>query len=178
MKSSNRPDDLIQIGRIVGAHGIRGAVKVQSFAESLDCYTLPGGLEMIDTAGRRSRCEVLWARAQKNGVRLAIKDVTTRDQAESLVGCELWISRGSLPPLDEDTHYWVDLIGMAVFTTDGQHLGRIADIIATGANDVYVVETPKGYPVQEILLPAIASVVLRVDEAGRKMIVELPEGLI
>lgn len=177
MKSSNRPDDLIQIGRIVGAHGIRGAVRVHSFAESLDCYTL-SGIEIIDTAGRRSRCEVLWAKAHKNGVRLAIKDVTNRDKAESLVGCELWIPRGSLPSLDEDTHYWVDLIGMAVFTTDGQHLGRIADIIATGANDVYVVETPKGYPVQEILLPAIVSVVLRVDEAGRKMIVELPEGLI
>ena len=133
---------------------------------------------MIDTAGRRSRCEVLWIRSQKNGVRVAIKDVTTREQAESLVGCELLISRKSLPPLDENTHYWVDLIGMAVYTTDGQHLGRISDIIATGANDVYVVETRKGYPVEEILLPAIASVVLEVDEAGRKMIVELPEGLI
>jgi 16S rRNA processing protein RimM len=178
LKSSNRSDDFIQIGRIVGAHGIRGAVKVHSYAESLDCYTLSEGLFMMDTAGRRSRCEVLWARSQKNAVRLAIKDVTTRDQAESLVGCELWIPRASLPPLDEDTHYWVDLIGLAVFTTDGEHLGRISDIIATGANDVYVVATPEGYPVKEILLPAIASVVLEVDEAGQRMVVELPEGLI
>ena len=133
---------------------------------------------MIDPDGRLSRCEVLWARSQKKGVRLAFKDVTTRDQAESLVGCELWIPRKSLPPLDEDTHYWVDLIGLAVFTRDGESLGQISDIIATGANDVYVVKTPKGYPVQEILLPAIASVVLEVDEDDRKMIVELPEGLI
>jgi 16S rRNA processing protein RimM len=169
---------LIQVGRIVGAHGIQGAVKVHSYAESVDCYTLPEGLFMIDTAGSRSRCEVLWARSQKNVVRLAIKDVTTRDQAESLAGCELWIPRASLPPLDEDTHYWVDLIGLNVFTKDGEHLGRLSDIIATGANDVYVVTTPEGYPVKEILLPAIASVVLEVDEAGQKMIVELPEGLI
>ena len=133
---------------------------------------------MIDPAGRRSRCEVLWAKPQKNGLRLAIKDVTTRDQAESLAGCELWIPRKRLPPLDEDTHYWVDLIGMSVFTADGEYLGGISDIIATGANDVYVVATPEGYPVEEILLPAIASVVLEVDEAGRKMIVELPEGLL
>ena len=169
---------MIQIGRIVGAHGIRGAVRVHSYAESLDCYTLSEGLFMIDTAGRRSRCEVLWVRAQKNGVRLAIKDVTTRDQAESVVGCVLCIHRSSLPPLDEGTYYWIDLIGMAVFTADGQHLGRISDIIATGANDVYVVETPEGNPVEEILLPAIASVVLQVDEDERKMIVELPEGLV
>jgi 16S rRNA processing protein RimM len=144
----------------------------------MDCYTHPDGLFMIDAAGRRSRCEVLWVRPQKSGLRLAIKDVTTRDQAESLAGCELWIPRKSLPPLDEDTYYWVDLIGMSVFTVDGQYLGRISDIIATGANDVYVVATPEGYPVKEILLPAIASVVLTVDEAGRKIIVELPEGLI
>jgi 16S rRNA processing protein RimM len=162
----------------VGAHGIRGAVRVHSYAESLDCYTLPEGLLMIDPAGWRSRCEVLWARSHKKGVRLAIMDVTTRDQAETLVGCELWIPRESLPPLDEDTHYWVDLIGLAVFTRDGEHLGQVSDIIATGANDVYVVQTPKGYPVQEILLPAIASVVLEVDEVDRKMVVELPEGLI
>jgi 16S rRNA processing protein RimM len=178
LKSSNRSDDLIQIGRIVGAHGIRGAVRVHSFAESLDCYTLPDGLFMIDTGGRRSHCEVLWARFQKNGVRLAIKDVTTRDQAEALVGSQLWISRGSLPPLDADTHYWIDLIGMTVFTAEGEHLGQLTDIIATGANDVYVVATREGYPVAEILLPAIASVILEVDPDGRKMIVELPDGLV
>ena len=162
----------------MGAHGIRGAVKIQSYAESMDCYTLPDGLLMIDSAGRRTRCEVLWVKPRQNGLRLAIKDVTTRNQAESLAGCELWIPRQSLPPLDEDTHYWVDLIGMSVFTVDGEYLGRISDIIATGANDVYVVATPEGYPVKEILLPAIASVVLEVDEASQKMIVELPEGLI
>jgi 16S rRNA processing protein RimM len=133
---------------------------------------------MTDSAGRRSRCEVLWVRSHKNSVRLAIKDVSTRDQAESLVGCELWISRSSLPPLDEDAHYWVDLIGLTVFTAGGEYLGRISDIIATGANDVYVVKTPEGYPVEEILLPAIASVVLEIDPQDQKMIVELPEGLI
>jgi 16S rRNA processing protein RimM len=144
----------------------------------MDCFTHPDGLLKIDSAGRSSRCEVLWVKPQKNGFRLAIKDVITRDQAESLAGCELWIPRKSLPPLDEDTHYWIDLIGMAVFSVGGEYLGRISDIIATGANDVYVVATPEGYPVKEILLPAIASVVLTVDEADRKIIVELPEGLI
>jgi 16S rRNA processing protein RimM len=178
LKSSNRSDDWIQIGRIVGAHGIRGVVKIQSYAESVDCYTHPDGLFMTDSAGRRSRCAVLWVKPQKNGFRLAIKDVTTRDQAESLAGCELWIPRKSLPPLDEDTHYWIDLIGMSVFTAGGEYLGRISDVIATGANDVYVVATPEGYPVKEILLPAIASVVLEVDAADQKIIVELPEGLI
>ena len=133
---------------------------------------------MIDSAGRRSQCTVLWARPHKNGICLAFKDVTTRSQAEALTGCELLIPRKSLPPLEEDTHYWIDLIGMPVYTTDRECLGRITDIIATGANDVYVVKTPEGYPVEEILLPAIASVILEVDQQDQKMIVELPEGLI
>ena len=67
---------------------------------------------------------------------------------------------------------------MPVYTTDRECLGQITDVIATGANDVYVVTTTEGYPVKEILLPAIASVILEVDVAGQKMVVELPEGLI
>jgi 16S rRNA processing protein RimM len=178
LKSSSKPDELILIGRILGAHGLNGAVKVHPYAESIACFTSPQGLTMVDTAGHGVPCEVLWARPQKKGICLALKDVTTRHQAEALVGCELMIPRSSLPPLEEDTHYWIDLIGMSVFTTDRECLGRITDVIATGANDVYVVATPEGYPVAEILLPAIASVILEVDVAGGKMVVELPEGLI
>ncbi len=166
------------IGKIVGAHGIHGVVKVYSYAESPACFTLPEGLTMIDARGSASQCQALWARPQKNSICLALKDVTTRNQAEALAGCELLIPRKSLPTLDEETYYWIDLIGMAVYDADRSYLGEIVDIIQTGANDVYVVATPEGYPVKEILLPAIASVVLEVDVGQRKMLVELPEGLI
>jgi 16S rRNA processing protein RimM len=169
---------LIRIGKIVGAHGIRGVVKVYSFVESLECYTQPDGLIAIGTAGRETRYHVLWARPQKNCICLALKDVTTRNQAEALAGCELLITRKSLPPLEEGAHYWIDLIGLSVYGADQEYLGQITDVIATGANDVYVVATPEGYPVKEILLPAIASVVLEVDLQKRRMRVELPEGLI
>ncbi len=162
----------------MAAHGLDGVVKVHSYAESLECFSQPEGLIIIDTAGRSNHGEVLWVRPHKKGLRLALKDVTTREQAEALAGCELLIPRSGLPPLADDTNYWIDLIGMTVYSTRQECLGQIADIIATGANDVYVVATPEGYPVKEILLPAIASVVLEVDVAGRKMVVELPEGLI
>ena len=178
MKSSSKPEDLIVIGRIVGAHGIHGVVKVYSYAESPTCFTLPEGLTMVDARGTATRCHALWVRPRNNGLCMAFKDVTNRDQAERLAGCELLIPRSSLPKLDEDTYYWIDLIGMTVYDTHRSYLGRVADIIQTGANDVYVVETPEGYPVKEILLPAIASVVLEVDAEQRVMRVALPEGLI
>ncbi len=178
MKSSNKRGDRIQIGKIVAAHGIRGAVKVFSYATSVRCYTAEETLGLIDPEGAERRFKVLWAKPHKNSFRLALEGVATRDDAEALVGSTLWISRASLPALDEDTNYWVDLIGMAVHGPDDEYLGRITEIIETGANDVYVVRTPEGYPVEEILLPAIASVVIEVDLPAGRMRVVLPEGLI
>jgi 16S rRNA processing protein RimM len=169
--------DLIQIGQIVGAHGIRGAVKVHSFSDSTDCFNKCSDLMIINAHGRRLDHRIEWARPHQKGLRLGIEDMTTRNQAETLVGCGIFIARTCLPPLDPDTNYWVDLIGMAVYTTDDEYIGRICDIIPTGANDVYVVDTPEGYAIDEILLPAIASVVIEVDVPGRRMRVNMPEGL-
>lgn len=153
-------------------------VKVYSYAESADCFELHDDLIIMDNTGHRVPCETMWAKPHKNGMRLAFKDVVTRNQAEKLIGCDICIPKASLPELDQDSNYWFELIGMTVYTTDDEHLGRITEIIATGANDVYVVKTPDGHPVKEILLPAIASVILEVDVPGRCMRVEVPEGLL
>jgi 16S rRNA processing protein RimM len=178
LKSSNRPDDLVRIGKITGAHGIQGAVKVYSYADSIASFDLLDDLILIDTAGCELLLQVAWVKPYKNGVRLAFKEINSRSQAEDLAGCVIFIPKKSLPELDDETFYWDDLIGMAVYTTDGEHLGRITQIIPTGANDVYVVKTPTGYPVDEILLPAIATVIIEVDVANQRMQVQIPEGLI
>jgi len=171
-------EDLIQIGKIIGAHGIQGAVKVYSYAESVDRFTTPEGVILVDPAGASKRLTVTQASPHKKVVRLTMAGVTTRDQAEALTGWGVFIPKGSLPPLAPDTYYWDDLIGMAVYTDRGEHLGSIEQIIPTGANDVYVVKTPSGHQTGEILIPAIASVVIDIDVAGGRMQVVLPEGLI
>lgn len=170
--------DLIQIGKIIGAHGIQGAVKVYSYAESVDRFTSQDGVTLIDSSGLSKRMSVTHVSVHKNVVRLTLKGVTTRNAAEGLTGWGVFIPRDSLPPLEPDTYYWDDLIGMAVYTGDGEHLGTIEQIIPTGANDVYVVKPPPGHAAGEILIPAIASVVIDVDVARGRMQVELPEGLI
>jgi 16S rRNA processing protein RimM len=180
LKSSNNlivPDDLVLIGKIVGAHGIRGAVRVQVYAESVACFSLQSSLTLVDSAGHREPHEVDWVQAHKKVVRLGLKNKTTREQAEALVGCAVLIPKACLPPLEPDTYYWADLIGMAVYAIDGEYLGQVREIIATGANDVYVVKTPEGHPLEEILVPAIASVVVEIDTDQRRMRVDLPEGL-
>lgn len=179
MKSSSRPDDLIQLGKITGAHGIRGVVKVYAYAESTSDFDLYDEFILIDPNGRQQKYKRLWAKPhQKQIVRLALERVTSRDRAEALTGCQVTIPRKHLPPLEDDSYYWVDLIGMAVQTADGEPLGNVEGIIRTGANDVYVVKTPDGHPVDEILLPAITSVILDIDIDRQLMLVELPEGLI
>jgi 16S rRNA processing protein RimM len=79
-----------------------------------------------------------------------------------------------LPELDEDTYYWFELIGIEVYTTEAEYLGRIASIFPTGSNDVYVVKDQK----KEILVPALESVVVGIDLEQKIMRVRLPEGLV
>ena len=121
---------------------------------------------------------MLWAKPYKNIVRLALETVDSRDAAESLAGQSIFMPKKCLPQLEDGTYYWADLIGMTVYGSDDVLLGQVTEIIETGANDVYVVQTPQDHPVKEILIPAIESVVLDIDVANRRMRVELPDGLI
>lgn len=181
MKSSNSSDDfgdLIQVGRIIGAHGIAGVVKVYSYAESAECFAPRKQLVLIDGDRAVRSYAILRSQAYKSVMRLTLDGVTTRNQAEELTGSDAFIAKKDLPPLEPDTYYWSDLLGMAVYTVAGEYLGRIEQIIPTGANDVYAVKTPEGVAAGEILIPAIESVVLDIDLEMRRMRVELPEGLV
>jgi len=181
LKSSSNPtvpDGLIQIGKIIGAHGISGAVRVYSYAESADRYAPQNHLTFISPSGEATRHRITKAQTYKKVVRLWLAGVTTRDQAESLVDMDVYCHKKELPPLEPGTYYWDDLIGLAVYDTADEYLGEIVQIIPTGANDVYVVKADENQPVEEILIPAIASVVLDVDINKGRMRVDLPEGLI
>ena len=109
------------------------------------------------------------------GERLLVtfEGVGTRTEAEALRGADLTIPRGDAAALPEGTHYRFELLGLRVVTREGSELGVIADIFATGSNDVIVVRGPRG----ETLLPSLASVVLSVDLERGEMVVEVPPGL-
>jgi len=181
LKSSNRanvPGGLIQIGKVIAAHGIGGAVKVYSYAESPDCFAPLKKLVLAGPSGSPVQYVILKSQAYKSVMRLTLEGVNTRIQAEALTGADVFLAKNDLPPLEPDAYYWSDLIGMAVHTVAGEYLGMLEQIIPTGANDVYVVKTPAESATGEILIPAIASVVIDIDVDQRLMRVELPEGLI
>ena len=108
---------------------------------------------------------------------MALAEITDCDQAESLVGTSLFVQKRKLPELEDDAYYWFELIGLSVFTTEDELLGRVVSILPTGSNDVLVVKDMEKGPKHEVLIPMLASVVQLVDLEEKRIRVKLPEGL-
>ncbi len=135
-------DELILVGRVAGAFGVRGEVRITSFtAEPLalvDYRTLlrEDGSPGLTLAG---------GRVAKGSVVARAREVETRDQAEALRGLRLYIRRDSLPPPeDEDEFYVADLVGLSVVSPDGASLGRVRSVRDFGAGDLLEIEPPVG----------------------------------
>lgn len=172
-------DRLLSMGRVVGVHGLKGALKVQSHAESPDFF-VPGRTLILKMPGDKTgdngnrTCVVQWVKPHGRVLLMALEDVLDRDTAQALVGFQFCIRRSELPPPeDEGVYYWADLIGLTVMDKDDEVLGHLTGVMPTGGNDVYVIEKDGS----EILVPAIESVVLDVNLAAQTMRVDLPEGL-
>jgi 16S rRNA processing protein RimM len=167
----------LPVGKIVGAHGVKGNLKVHSYAESVTVFK-PDNLILAIHAGKTEKYFAInWARPHGKSILLSFKGIEDRNAAETLIGAELYIDRTALPELEEGVYYWIDIIGLSVFTTDNQYIGRVESIMATGSNDVYVVKNKTRDEDAEVLIPAIESVVLEIDFENKIMRVELPEGL-
>ena len=168
-------DGFISIGKIAGPHGIQGAVKVYSYAESFSVFK--SGITILVKNPNDSTVKdyrVKWSAPHSRFVLLLFEGVESRVPADNLKGFELFIKKADLPELEKDTYYWNDIIGLLVYTSDDNYIGRVESIIQTGANDIYVVKDEKN---NEVLIPAIESVVLNIDVIQKIMKVNLPEGL-
>jgi len=164
----------VLIGKIVGVHGLKGTNKFKSYAESLSVFYPGQSILMRDNQNRETRVELNWVKSHTRTPLISFKGLTDCDGAEALIGAELFIPETELPELDEDSYYWFELIGIEVYNTEEEYLGRITSIFPTGINDVYVVKNKT----KEVLIPALESVVIDIDLELKRMRVDLPEGLI
>ena len=165
--------DYITIGEVVGVHGVKGALKVRSYSESPDTFS-PGDEIRLRRPDKGLEARAIeWVQPHGRGLVMGLAGVGDRSAAEALRGAELLIERSVLPPLPEGTYYWADLMGLAVIDAGGRRLGRVTEILATGANDVFVVREGS----EEILVPGTEDVITEVDLAAGTMRVSLPEGL-
>lgn len=163
------------VGQVTGAHGVRGELKVNVLTDDPQRF---GRLARV-FLGREHEEPVPWLlegfRLHKSRILLKLHGCDDRTAAEAFRHCLVQIPVEEALPLAEDEYYEHQILGLAVWTASGQHLGKLTEILYTGANEVYVVHSPDQ---REILIPAIEEVVLEIDlEAGR-LTVELPEGLL
>ena len=117
---------------------------------------------------------VLHRRLHPGGVVLRLDSVASRDAARALDGTYLYVPEAQAVALPQGEYFVHQIVGLAVVTSGGDHLGTIAEVLPTGSNDVYVVRGPRG----EVLLPATKEVVLQVDLAAGTMLVEPLPGLL
>jgi 16S rRNA processing protein RimM len=166
-------DALVLLGKVSGTHGIRGELKVSCYSGEYN--TLMGLRTLLLRALNGDLLEVAVDSARLHSGRaiVKLKQFDTINAVEHLVGRELVINRSQFPETEEGEYYWHDLLGLRVLLDDDSELGIIADIFATGSNDVYVVRSET----REYLIPALEDVVLEIDLAGRIMKVTPLEGL-
>jgi len=167
-------EDQVLIGEIVGVHGLKGTTKIRSYAQSLSLFKPGGSIVVRERGGQEKNLDIKWVKPHTGAALISFRGINERPQAQALIGAELFVPKDELPELEEDSYFWFDLIGMAVYTTADEYLGQIESIIETGSNDVYVVQDGK----KEVLIPALESVVLDIDTTAKRMQVELPEGLL
>ena len=143
----------LETGKITGTHGLKGEVRVQPWADSPEFLAEFDEL-YLDKGARK--IEMTAARVHKNMLIMKIRGVDSIDDADKLRDKVLYMNRDDVE-LDEDTYFVQDLVGLEVLDDEtGEHIGRLADVSETGANDVYHINTDDG---KEVLIPAIPDVV-------------------
>lgn len=166
-------EDLLQVGVITQTHGIRGEVKV--FPTTDDPARFKKLKKVILAAKREQKTlEIEGVKFFKQFVILKFKGIDSINDVEQYKSCPLLVSRADAVPLGPNENFICDMIGLEVVTDEGEELGTLTDVLQTGANDVYVVETPKK---KEILLPAIPQCILDVNLESGSVLIHLMEGL-
>ena len=167
-------EEMLQVGVITSPHGVRGEAKVypttddkERFRDLKEVY--------LDTGKGMRLLHVISVKFFKNMAILGFEEFSAPEEIDLVRRKGLYVTRDQAVPLEEDEYYIADLIGIEVFTEAGERFGVLKDVLSTGANDVYVIESAEH---GEVLLPAIADCIRRVDVSGRRMEVHLMSGLL
>jgi 16S rRNA processing protein RimM len=178
------PDDAIEVGCITDAWGVKGWFKVKPFSSDPQALFSsrrwfvrapesvgPGA--SVKLSGLPPLLKIVAVKNHGDGVVAQAQDVSDRAGSEALRGARLFISRGSFPTAGPDEYYWIDLLGLAVFNREGEHLGEVVGLIDTGPHSVIRV-APTGVTAEadERLIPFVAAFVDSVSLPQRRIDVD------
>jgi 16S rRNA processing protein RimM len=167
------PEALLLIGRVIGPHGVRGLLKIESYARSKDTLLTAGRIYLKQSSDRISKYEIVSAVPHKGVLLIRLEGLNSRDQVEAYSGAEILIAKAAVSR-DNNEYFWYELIGLTVYLETGRYLGTVEEILPTPANDIYVVRDGR----EEFLIPAIQDVVNTIDLDRGKMIISEVEGLL
>jgi len=180
------PDDAIEVGRILGAWGLKGWVKIQPFASdpqalfsSRRWFIKPpeeGAVKRplaAKPAALPTFLKITEAKDHGDVVVALAQGVADRDGAEALRGARVFVARSSFPTPEADEFYWIDLIGLDVINRQGERLGAVAGLIDTGPHSVLrVAPTPGAPQTEERLIPFVGAYIDDVSLAERRITVD------
>lgn len=162
----------ISIGKIVNTQGNRGALRILPLTDYPERFLKMTAVKVAINE-QIKELNIEEAFYHKKFVIIKFKGVSDMNEALALKGGILVVERDELTPLPQGSYYIFDLIGLEVVDLLGDRLGVLTDVLQTGSNDVYVVETGG----KLLLLPALKQVILNIDIEGNRMVVQIPEGL-
>jgi 16S rRNA processing protein RimM len=151
------------VGLVRGVHGLRGAVRVEILTDNPDRFAAGS---LLFREGDSHPLTVASAHRDGPGLLVRFREISDRDTADRLR--DAYLEAAADQPLEAAAYYWHDIVGCVVTTTDGANLGNVADVFRVGEGEVYVVRGPRG----EILVPAVASVVIELAPAEKRMVID------
>ncbi|MBM6618469.1 ribosome maturation factor RimM [Bacillus suaedaesalsae] len=165
------------VGKIVNTHGIRGEVRVISTTDFADERYVKGNTLYIFKENNADPIEVKISahRVHKNFDLLMFDGYTTVNDVEKFKGATLKVSEDQLGDLNEGEFYYHEIIGCVVYSEEGLEIGKVKEIISTGANDVWVLQR---IGEKDVLIPYIEDVVKEIDVENKKIVIHLMEGLL
>ncbi len=152
----------VVLGRVLGAFGIQGWVRVQSYTRPIE-----GLLEYCDWQLGAKVWRVLEGRRQGTSVVVRLEGLSSREDAMALRGTEVEVERAELPAAGPGEHYWFDLMGCAVRNLSGVELGRVESLFSNGAQDVLVIRGER-----ERMVPFVPAIVKQVDMGQKQILVD------
>lgn len=165
----------LTVGRITGVHGLAGNLKIWSHAQSPETFAAGRTVRLADEGETQGSDFIIdRASARKKGLLLSLKGVSSREDAETLIGKDILMNREALPEPEADTWYWEDLMGLTVEDTASGKIGIVDHLFPTGADDILVVKSGGN----EVLIPMNHHFVNDVDLETGSITVTLPEGMI
>lgn len=166
-------NDMLRVGVIANTHGIHGEIKVFPTTDDMKRFKKLKNV-ILDTGKENLTLEIETVKFFKQMVILKFKEFNNINEIEKYKGKDLLVTRENAVHLENDEYFIFDIIGALVVTEEGEEIGELTEVLQTGANDVYVINSNNG---KELLVPVIRDCVLDVDTQNKKVVIRVMPGL-